>query len=403
MKHFRSHEIDVSTGKPAIAYVGETPWHGLGEKLPAGAPITGPHISEQNFTPLVADMYVKMRTHPSKPETQGSKTKPQFAPNRRERQIVRILALLRVLGQGRKPTVHELAAEFRTRRETIYRDLRVLQDAGYPITGDDRGRLSRPRLMSSQVTDIRFSAPELDALLLAIAQAQAPLPSTKLLSSAALKLKALAESVANAVPPGVDEMFDTWTCGWKNYRAHEDRIALLIEAILRKQRCLVEYRTPSRSESKNYDFDPYRLLFVGGGLYVVGRVPKHVGTATLAIDRLLSVVVSKTQFEVDATFDPQKCREDAFGVSWQDPVDVVLRFRADQAPYVRERLWHPSQQMIELPGGGLQLAFRAGGRFEIRRWILGWGDAVEVISPHELRQEIKRILNSAAMVYANPG
>jgi phage/plasmid-like protein (TIGR03299 family) len=34
-----SHEIDVSTGKPAIAYIGETPWHGLGEKLPAGAPI----------------------------------------------------------------------------------------------------------------------------------------------------------------------------------------------------------------------------------------------------------------------------------------------------------------------------------------------------------------------------
>lgn len=34
-----AHEIDVSTGKPAIAYVGETPWHGLGEKLSAGAPL----------------------------------------------------------------------------------------------------------------------------------------------------------------------------------------------------------------------------------------------------------------------------------------------------------------------------------------------------------------------------
>jgi predicted DNA-binding transcriptional regulator YafY len=340
-----------------------------------------------------------MRTRPSKPEPHGSKTKPRLDPNRRERQIVRILTLLRVLGQGRRPTVHELAAEFRTRRETIYRDLRVLQDAGYPITGDERGRLSRPRLMSSQVPDIRFSPPELDALLLAIAQAQAALPRTELLSSAALKLKALAESVADAVPPGLDEMFDTWTCGWKDYRAHEDRIALLIEAILRKRRCLVQYRTPSRSESKTYDFDPYRLLFVGGGLYVVGRVPKHAGTATLAIDRLLSVILSKTQFEVDATFDPQKCRQNAFGVSWQDPVDVVLRFRAEQAPYVRERLWHPSQQMIELPNGGVQLEFRAGGPFEIRRWILGWGDAVEVVSPYELRQEIKRMLNSAATVY----
>jgi predicted DNA-binding transcriptional regulator YafY len=343
-----------------------------------------------------------MRTRPSKPEPHGSKTKPRLDPNRRERQIVRILALLRVLGQGRRPTVHELAAEFRTRRETIYRDLRVLQDAGYPITGDERGRLSRPRLISSQVPDIRFSPPELDALLLAIAQAQAALPSTELLSSAALKLKALAESVADAVPPGLDEMFDTWTCGWKDYRAHEDRIALLIEAILRKRRCLVQYRTPSRSESKTYDFDPYRLLFVGGGLYVVGRVPKHAGTATLAIDRLPSVVLSKTQFEVDATFDPQKCRQNAFGVSWQDPIDVVLRFRAEQAPYVRERLWHPSQQIIELPGGGIELAFRAGGPFEIRRWILGWGDAVEVVSPNELRQEIKRILNSAAKIYPTP-
>jgi phage/plasmid-like protein (TIGR03299 family) len=36
---FMAHEIDLSTGKPAIAYVGETPWHGLGEKLPEHAPI----------------------------------------------------------------------------------------------------------------------------------------------------------------------------------------------------------------------------------------------------------------------------------------------------------------------------------------------------------------------------
>jgi len=34
-----AHEIDQSAGKPAIAYVGEEPWHGLGEKLPEGAPI----------------------------------------------------------------------------------------------------------------------------------------------------------------------------------------------------------------------------------------------------------------------------------------------------------------------------------------------------------------------------
>ncbi len=312
---------------------------------------------------------------------------------------MRILALLRVLAQGRSPTVHELEAEFRTRRETVYRDLRVLQDAGYPITGDERGRLSRPRLISSRVPEIRFSAPELDALLVAAAQAQAALPNAHSLSSAAFKVRALAESEPNPVSPGLDEILESWTCGWKDYRTHESRIALLIEGILRKRRCLVEYRTPSRSEPKRYDFDPYRLLSAGGGVYVVGCVPRHAGTATLAVDRLLSVVLSNTEFKVDATFDPQKCRLDAFGVSWRDPVDIVLRFRVDQAPYVRERLWHPSQKLTDLPGGGVQLAFCAGGLFEVRRWILGWGDAVEVISPRELRREMKRILKSAISKY----
>lgn len=34
-----SHMIDQTTGKSAIAYVGETPWHGLGQELTAGADI----------------------------------------------------------------------------------------------------------------------------------------------------------------------------------------------------------------------------------------------------------------------------------------------------------------------------------------------------------------------------
>jgi phage/plasmid-like protein (TIGR03299 family) len=35
-----AHEIDMTTGRPAIAYVGETPWHNLGSKLTPKAPIS---------------------------------------------------------------------------------------------------------------------------------------------------------------------------------------------------------------------------------------------------------------------------------------------------------------------------------------------------------------------------
>jgi predicted DNA-binding transcriptional regulator YafY len=74
---------------------------------------------------------------------------------RRDRQVVRLLTLLRILKEGGRPSVHDLAARFHTRRETIYRDLRALQEVGYPITGDAEGRLSRPTLP----TEFRATVP----------------------------------------------------------------------------------------------------------------------------------------------------------------------------------------------------------------------------------------------------
>jgi predicted DNA-binding transcriptional regulator YafY len=52
-----------------------------------------------------------------------------------------------------------------------------------------------------------------------------------------------------------------------------------------------------------------------------------------------------------------------------------------------------------LPDGSLQLTFTAGGVFEITRWVLGWGDAVEVVKPAKLRAAIGKNLQRAAATY----
>ena len=94
---------------------------------------------------------------------------------RRDRQVVRILGILDALLQGGRPSVHDLARRFRTRRETIYRDLRALEDAGYPVAGDEYGHLSRPQLLSDskRAPQVRFTPEELNALDWAAAQAGA--------------------------------------------------------------------------------------------------------------------------------------------------------------------------------------------------------------------------------------
>jgi predicted DNA-binding transcriptional regulator YafY len=111
------------------------------------------------------------------------------------------------------------------------------------------------------------------------------------------------------------------------------------------------------------------------------------------------VQLTEESFTVDPAIDAKRYEAEAFGVEWEKPMRVVVRFRADQAPYVREREWHPTQRLRELAGGRVELTFQAGGRFEIARWLLGWGDAAEIVQPAVLRREIAMTLQKAATMY----
>jgi proteasome accessory factor B len=321
---------------------------------------------------------------------------------RRDRQVVRILGILGSLLEGGQPTVRQLAARFGTRRETVYRDLRALEDAGYPIAGDASGLLSRPRLLPEarrRAPDLRLSDSEIKALLWTAKQAGAKSAFRDALASATTKLRAMASSDQAQVAAGIDQVVAE--CGWgmKDYEPHRETILRLVEAIVRRRRCEVEYQSPVSRSAKTYSYDPYRLLTVTGGLYCVGRVPPHENLTTLAVDRIRSLQVTEEEFTIDPSFDADRYRRESFGVVWEKPMDVTIRFSADQSPYVRERIWHPTQKIRELPDGRIELSFVAGGMFEITRWVLGWGDAAEVMRPQRLRDEMRRVLNSAGGAY----
>ena len=89
---------------------------------------------------------------------------------RRSRQVIRLLGLLKALQDGERLHVAQLAARFHVRRETVYRDLRALEELGVPIVGDLHGVKSRPRLASRsspKSISIPFTLPELPALTFA--------------------------------------------------------------------------------------------------------------------------------------------------------------------------------------------------------------------------------------------
>lgn len=319
-----------------------------------------------------------------------------------------MLGILKALTDGGRVTLLGLAARFRTTRQSIYRDLRGLDGVGIPIVGDERGgyggvlRLApgfRPALPLAPLT-----RPELLALAWAAKERGTRQPFKDPLAMALLKLQAILDRREADELTALDGTVSGDERGTKDLSAHQGTLLRLVQAIVGRRRCLVEYQAPARDRPRRFPYDPYRIRAVQGGVYSVGRVPAYPkDIATLALERIRLIDVLEETFTVDPSFDPKRYETEAFGVAWGKPMTVVVRFQADQAPYVREREWHPTQRFRTLPDGRLEMTFRAGGEFEIVRWVLGWGDAVEVIQPPRLRAVVLEHLNHARDTYRRKG
>jgi proteasome accessory factor B len=134
----------------------------------------------------------------------------------------------------------------------------------------------------------------------------------------------------------------------------------------------------------------------------VGFDPERGALRTFALTRITGVATTKTAFKRPMDFSPEKFFASALGVlggagDWR----VVIRFTAAAAERVREREWHESQEIRELPDGKLELQLRLGALEEVEQWILGWGAAAEVVGPPELRERIGKTVATLAKAYGD--
>ncbi len=171
-------------------------------------------------------------------------------------------------------------------------------------------------------------------------------------------------------------------------------------AVLRQNVVAFAYRKPGDAKKSPRRVRPYHLANRENLWYLIGFDLERNALRTFALPRIADVLLARDTFIRPADFSPEKFFANALGVlggtgDWR----VVIRFTAAVAGRVSEREWHESQEMIELPRGGLELRLRLGALNEIEQWVLGWGAAAEVVSPAELRANIRKTAAMLAKTY----
>jgi proteasome accessory factor B len=102
-------------------------------------------------------------------------------------------------------------------------------------------------------------------------------------------------------------------------------------------------------------------------------------------------------FTKSKKFSLQDHLKDSLGVfSAKGKHNIRIRFDKFAAQLVRERVWHPSQQIQELTGGEIEFRVTLSSLHEIEPWVLSWGVHAKVISPPDFIKRLRDIHQTQA-------
>lgn len=318
-------------------------------------------------------------------------------------QLARQWRLIQRLAHSRVgATPDELADDLGCVRRTVYRDLDALMYAGFPVVSEKRdGHVYYRFLESFGIGDVPFTPDEILALAFG-ADLLATLEGTVFhdsVQSALAKIRAgLSPELARFLEQ-LGESFRILPGPHKRYAEYRDTIQVLNEAVLERRSVDMRYRTGRTGETARRRLDPYRVWYRSGGLYVVGHDHRSGEIRTFAVERIQQIEACDATFGVRSDFDFDAYVGQAFGVMSEPASRVRIRFSAPWAPHVRERSWHASQKLEDLPDGGVELTMEVGGLLELQSWVLSFGAGAEVLEPATLRDAVRDAHQAALEVY----
>ena len=277
---------------------------------------------------------------------------------------------------------------------TIWRDLRVLHDAGFPIY-DDAGADGRRSIWRLQ-EDFQKRLP----LQLTLSELVALIMSRELLVPAGAALGPSVQSAFERIGSVlskrslalIEQMRDTIgvrASGAKLQAPAAEHLAAIQRALVDRQRLRLRYYSMSRDEITDRRVDPYHLTLHAGGFYLVAYCHLREAVRIFAVERVRDLEVLRGHFSRPEKFDVDQYLEGVWGIIRGDVVTVRVVFARGLARYIREHLWHPTQSFRELDGGRLEMSLRVADTLEVRRWILGFGSEAEVLAPASLREALR--------------
>ena len=272
-----------------------------------------------------------------------------------------------------------------------------------------------PRYKGLEYTDPHFVLPflalglaEADTLRRTLTAARTHLPPAdkRLVEALAAKLSPYIRGIptrGGAVTSAAEVFTGTVTLA-REYLPSDALVGELRRAIEQRRRVFLEYYSAHNDETTHRTVRPYSLLNWRGEIYLISFCELRQAFRDFFLSRIqtYNILDNEPAFLREGTFDLDAYVNEAFVLQrGKQPVLVRAKFTRYQARWIRERVYHPSQQTASQPDGSLLLTLTVPVTDELTRWLLSFGGDVEVLEPMALRETLRETFARCAQLYPN--
>jgi predicted DNA-binding transcriptional regulator YafY len=297
-----------------------------------------------------------------------------------------------LIASRRGKSAADLARELEYHWRTVYRDLEALQLAGFPIFSDRVEGKNRWSILDSVRHNIPIPLNLTELMALYFSRGlMTVLKDTvfyESLESFFRKIKATLPAEAFGYLERIEESLEVGAKPYKHYEQLRDSIDRISEATVNRKIIEIDYFSMSRKEKTRRKVAPYKIWFFDGAFYLVGNCGLREDIRIFALDRIKSLTLTDETFEMPEDFRVEDFMRTSFGVFHGKPQKVKIRFAAEVAGYISEKIWHETQKIVPQKDGSILFEARVAGTEEIKFWLMTWGAKAEVLSPAALREEI---------------
>ena len=256
-------------------------------------------------------------------------------------QLSRQWRLIQLIDRPQGITVDDAADELTCTVRTIWRDLGVLQQAGFPLyterAADGNRGVWRVTEAFKRALPLKLTLGELVALLMS-RELLTPLGASVLGPEVASAFDKIQGALSRDALQLVEQMRDRLGvrgAGAKLQAPAAEHLPRIHTALAERRTLRTRYYSAGRDREDVREIDPYHLTLHNGGLYLVAHCHLRDAVRTFAVERMRTVEPTRRRFVVPSSFDAAKYLEGVWGILRGDLVSCGWSSRAAGALHPR--------------------------------------------------------------------